>query len=66
MYSLFRELSTQRIVLEQVPIFFISFFIANAFYKFGNFGLELIAFLATWFIADALFQVSRNFLLPRK
>ena len=56
MYTLFRELSFQRIALEQGPVFLASYLIANTFYKFGSFGIELVAFLATWFIFDAAYQ----------
>lgn len=65
MYSLFRELPAQRLALEQAPVFLLSFLIANTFYKFGSFGLELVAFMATWFLLDALFQMVKN-VLPKK
>ena len=66
MYSLFRELSVQRIALEQAPVFLVSFFIANTLYKFGSFGLELVAFLTTWFLFDALFQTGKTLLPSNK
>lgn len=66
MYSLFKELSNNRLALEQAPVFLISFLIANTFYKFGAFAPELFAFLATWFILDAIFQVIKSALASAK
>ncbi|KPJ92509.1 MAG: hypothetical protein AMJ53_09230 [Gammaproteobacteria bacterium SG8_11] len=60
MYTLLRAIPSQRLVKEQAPAFATSFIIANSFYKFGSFGLELIAFLATWFLIDALIQLWRH------
>ena len=39
---------------RQLASFGIAFIIANAAYKFGSFGLELIAFLATWLVLDVV------------
>jgi hypothetical protein len=52
MFQLFKFLSTQQLVLQQLPVFLISFFIAAFFYKFGSFAIECIAFLATWAVLD--------------
>ena len=42
----------------------IAFAIATILYKFGNFALECLAFLATWFIIDLPLQwIARS--LPR-
>jgi hypothetical protein len=59
MYTLLRSISAQRLIKEQAPAFAISFVIAQSFYKFGSFGIELIAFLATWFVIDAIIQLGR-------
>jgi hypothetical protein len=56
MFTLLRTLSTRRLLLEQVPALGASVLIAEAFYKFGSFTLEALAFLATWLVADALVQ----------
>ena len=37
---------------RQIASFGIAFVIANAAFRFGSFGLELVAFLATWLILD--------------
>ena len=48
MYSLIRDLARRDVLIAEAPAFLISFLMAEAFYKFGSFSLELIAFLATW------------------
>ena len=52
MFQLFKFLSAQQLVLQQLPVFLISFGIAAFFYKFGSFAIECIAFLATWAVLD--------------
>lgn len=54
MYQLFRFLSTQQLVIRQLPAFLVSFALAALFYKFGSFAIECIAFLATWAVLDYL------------
>lgn len=54
MYQLFRFLSTQQLVIRQLPVFLVSFALAALFYKFGSFAIECIAFLATWAVLDYL------------
>ncbi|MFD9663466.1 hypothetical protein ACFWAY_17855 [Rhodococcus sp. NPDC059968] len=56
MFQLVRTLRTLDVVVRQVPVFVISFLIASFFYKFGSFALEALAFLATWFVLDALVE----------
>ncbi|MGX1159915.1 hypothetical protein FBY31_1724 [Arthrobacter sp. SLBN-100] len=64
MFQLFKFLSTQQLVLQQLPVFLISFGIAAYFYKFGSFAIECIAFLVTWavldLISDRLFTRSKK------
>lgn len=52
MFQLVKYLSTQQLVLRQLPLFIVSFVIAALFYKFGSFALECLAFLATWAVLD--------------
>jgi len=66
MFTLFREVPPRRLLLEQAPAFGSAFLIAEFFYKFGSFTLELFAFLATWFAIDAVIQLGRHVALPRK
>lgn len=60
MYSLLRVLSRRDVLLQQVPALGSSLLVAELFYKFGSFGLEAIAFLATWFVVDATLQTARD------
>jgi hypothetical protein len=48
--------SLRRVVLETIPLFGVAILIAESFFKFRSFTLELLAFLATWFILDLLLQ----------
>lgn len=57
MYQLLRELPIQQIIVRQLPTFAVSFLIAEMFYKFHSFSLECAAFLATWFVIDALAEL---------
>lgn len=65
MYQLLRSLSAQALLLDQVPVFLISFITASVFYKFGNyvvfgfklgFAAECVAFLATWYVLDLIYS----------
>ncbi|CAH0137125.1 hypothetical protein SRABI26_00381 [Arthrobacter sp. Bi26] len=64
MFQLFKSLSAQQLVLQQLPVFLISFFIAAFFYKFGSFAIECIAFLTTWaaldLVSDCLFSKGKK------
>ena len=53
MYSLTSQHSIRKLLLEQLPILGASLMLAEMFYKFHSFTLECLAFLATWFAADA-------------
>jgi hypothetical protein len=57
MYQLLSRLSTSELFVRQIPVFAIAFLIAEFFYKFHSFTLECAAFLATWFVLDALVQI---------
>lgn len=59
MFTMLREIPVQRLLSEQLPAFLGSFLLAEAFYKFGSFALEMIAFLSTWFAIDAAIQLGR-------
>lgn len=66
MFTLIQLMPVRRLLLEQLPALAISFLIAETFYKFHSFTLECVAFLLTWFVVDALFQLGRRWLLSRK
>jgi hypothetical protein len=54
MYTLARSISLRDLLLEQLPALFVSFMLAELFYKFHSFTLECLAFLVTWYVADFL------------
>jgi hypothetical protein len=56
MYTLARLLPVKRLAYEQAPALTLAWIIAELFFKFHSFTLECAAFLATWFLLDALIQ----------
>ncbi len=60
MYTLISSLPIQKLLLEQAPVFLISFLMAEMFYKFHSFTLECLAFLATWYVLDAIANFVSN------
>ncbi|WP_156013096.1 hypothetical protein [Thioalkalivibrio sp. HK1] len=57
MYELLQSRSLRHIMIRQMPAFLIAFVVAERFYKLGSFALECVAFLATWWVVDALFHL---------
>lgn len=56
MYTMLRLLPAKRIACEQAPAFTSAWIAAELFFKLHRFTLACAAFLATWFILDALVQ----------
>lgn len=56
MFTLLRLLPYRNLLGEQLPAVAMAWVIAELFYKFHSFSLECAAFLATWFVFDALLQ----------
>lgn len=54
MYVLLHTISKSELFQKQFPVFIIAFLIAEFFYKFHSFALECLAFLATWYVLDAI------------
>ena len=54
MYTYFRSQGFRSFMVSEAPYFLISFLIANTFYKFHSFGLELIGFMVTWYALSAV------------
>ena len=54
MYTLLRSVPMRTLLATQAPALGIAFVIAELFYKFHSFALECLAFLATWFVFDAV------------
>ena len=63
MYTLTRALSAKRFLIEQVPALGGALIVAEVFYKFHSFLLECVAFLATWYVFDALVALIRRSVL---
>ena len=59
MYSALKHLPRREILLQQAPGAGASLLVAEAFYKFGSFSLEVLAFLGTWLVIDALIHAAR-------
>jgi hypothetical protein len=66
MYTLFRSLPLRSLLAVQGPALLVSFVIAEMFYKFHSFTLECLAFLATWFVVDAIVTTVRGFWVERQ
>ncbi len=64
MFQLIRTLSASHLLARQLPVAGVAFLTATLFYKFGNFALECVAFLATWFVLDAIVQGAVRLLAP--
>jgi hypothetical protein len=60
LFYLLASLTIKQIVFEKIPVFGISIVIAELFYKFHSFTLELLAFLATWLLLDICVQFIFN------
>ncbi|MDN5858224.1 MAG: hypothetical protein L0H84_06325 [Pseudonocardia sp.] len=56
MFQMVKALSSMDLAARQAPVLVVSFLIASLFYKFGSFALEAVAFLATWFVLDAVVE----------
>jgi hypothetical protein len=57
MYTLLRQIVTARNAVEQLTSLTPAWLVAEFFYKFHSFTLECAAFLATWFVLDAVVQI---------
>ena len=66
MYTLFRTTPLRTLLALQAPALLISFVIAELVYKFHSFTLEKLAFLATWFVIDALATTIRGIWLKQR
>ena len=54
MYTLIKSVGFRAFLLQEAPYLVIAFLIASLFYKFGSFGVEALAFLATWAVLSAV------------
>ncbi len=54
MYTFFKLMPLRRLLFEQAPSLATALFCAEWFYKFHSFTVECVAFLATWYVIDAV------------
>lgn len=54
MFSLIKILGLKKLLATEAPSLLLSLALAEAFYKFGSFVLECLAFLATWSVISYL------------
>ena len=54
MYTVARMLPRRELVARHIPTLGVSVLVAELFYKFHSFTIECLAFLATWFVLDAV------------
>lgn len=62
MFTLVRMLPWQRLLFEQLPALGTSWLIAELYYKWHSFSLEMLGFLATWCFFDGAIQAARRLL----
>ena len=60
MYSLTKILGAKDILLREFVPFAVSLVIAQLFFKWGSFALELIGFMALWFALGAVATIALN------
>lgn len=65
-FTLMRMLPWQRLMYEQLPTVAVAWLLAEMFYKWHSFSLEMLGFLATWFVLDAVVQGVRQLVAPRR
>lgn len=54
MYTYLRSQGFRTFMVSEAPYFLLAFLIANFFYKWRSFGLELVGFMVTWTIFSAI------------
>lgn len=57
MYRLTKLIPNRDIIFQQLPTSGSSLLLAELFYEFGSFTLEVLAFLATWFLLDGVIHL---------
>ncbi len=62
MYRLISTIPIRQLLAEQAPVLGASWIIAELFYKFHSFTLEMMAFLATWYAGDRILTLVRRWI----
>ena len=65
MYTFLRSQGFTSFMTAEAPYFLISFIIANYFYKWHSFGLELMGFMVTWVVLSAIGNAIVDFVRKR-
>lgn len=52
MYTLVKELGLKKVFVEEAPYLLASLVVAELFFKWGSFSLELIGFFVMWAISS--------------
>ena len=64
MYSLLKTNGIRHVLERELVPFFISLLIAQTWFKWGSFSLELVGFVVVWlalgFLADVLLRVLKR------
>jgi hypothetical protein len=60
MFQLLTRISSGELFKVQLPVLLAALVVAELFYKLGSFTLECLAFLATWFVFDAVTSTVRK------
>ena len=50
LYSLIKLNSRKTVLQHELPSFIVALIIAQLFFKWGSFTLELVGFIATWYV----------------
>ncbi len=66
MFTFLQLLPWRRLVFEQLPACGSAWLIAEMFYKWKSFSLEMVGFLVTWFLIDGVIQGLRWLMVSRR
>ncbi len=65
MYRHIKATPLRELIINDAPSFVVALVVAELLYKFHSFTLEVLAFLATWYLFGALAQFVRNMFVDR-
>jgi len=57
MYNYFKSKKISSLLIKEAPAFIIALTVAEIFFKFGIFSLEVVCFLITWFCLSFIFEL---------
>ena len=65
MYRHIKAMPLRELIVNDAPSFVVALVVAEMFYKFHSFTLEVLAFLATWYLFGAAAQFVSNIFADR-